>query len=365
MRAFPAYFVLITYCSFWSCKTHNFKIIDSTDEAIAYTGRTDTTHQGYENLYYSGTSVSLNFEGEKIEILLKDQYALNYFNVILDGKVISILHPDTSWNYYLLASGLKPGKHKIELYKRTEWKHGKTIFGGFKITGKAIILPKSPEKKKRIEFYGNSITSGYAVEDFSGADSPDSIYTNHYLSYAAITARHFDAEHICICRSGIGITVSWMDETMVVMPEIYDRLNPADSNSYWDFKNYIPDIVVINLLQNDAWLTQMPESREFKYKFGTTAPSEKQITQAYQSFVQKIRIKYPNTHIICALGNMDACNVGAPWFGYIQQATSALADDKIFALKFTFKNTPGHPTIKEQQAMADQLIRFIDEHIDW
>jgi hypothetical protein len=39
-----------------------------------------------------------------------------------------------------------------------------------------------------MEFYGNSITAGYAIEDFSGNDQPDSTYTNNYLSYAAITA---------------------------------------------------------------------------------------------------------------------------------------------------------------------------------
>ena len=99
------------------------------------------------------------------------------------------------------------------------------------------------------------------IEDLSGKDSPDSTYTNNYLSYAALTARHYSADYHCICKSGIGITVSWFPE---IMPEIYDRLDPTDPKSKWDFSFYIPDVVVINLLQNDSWLVNMPDSEEFK-----------------------------------------------------------------------------------------------------
>ena len=47
------------------------------------------------------------------------------------------------------------------------------------------------------------------------------------------------------------MTVSW---DSLIMPEIYDRLVPTDSKSKWDFSLYRPDIVVVNLFQNDSWL---------------------------------------------------------------------------------------------------------------
>ena len=99
-----------------------------------------------------------------------------------------------------------------------------------------------------MEFYGNSVSAGYAVDDLSGRDLHDSIYTNNYKSYAALTARHYDAKYHCICKSGIGVTVSW---DSLIMPEIYDKLIPTNSSSFWDFSNYSPDIVVVNLFQND------------------------------------------------------------------------------------------------------------------
>jgi hypothetical protein len=40
------------------------------------------------------------------------------------------------------------------------------------------------------------------------------------------------------------------------MPEMYDRLIPENPNSQRDFSLYNPNIVVINLFQNDPWLVQ-------------------------------------------------------------------------------------------------------------
>ena len=71
-------------------------------------------------------------------------------------------------------------KHTIEIFKRTEWDRGKTSFYGFQIKGNPKLLHKSEPPKRKMEFYGNSITAGYAVEDTSGKDSPDSTFTNNY-----------------------------------------------------------------------------------------------------------------------------------------------------------------------------------------
>ena len=86
----------------------------------------------------------------------------------------------------------------------------------------------------------------------------------HQIVLIQITI-NFDAEYQCICKSGIGITISW---DPLIMPEMYNRLIPTDSNSKWDFSLYQPDVVVINLLQNDTWLVNLPEYVEFKKRFG-------------------------------------------------------------------------------------------------
>ena len=69
--------------------------------------------------------------------------------------------------------------------------------------------------------------------------------------------------------------------------------------------------------------------------------------------------------MICMLGNMDATREGSVWPDYVKRAVTELNDPKIYTLFVPYKNTPGHPTIAEQQEMANILIQFIDENIDW
>jgi Carbohydrate esterase 2 N-terminal/GDSL-like Lipase/Acylhydrolase family len=313
-------------------------------------------------LTWPGSSATIVFNGTSMSATLKDNDTANYYNVIVDGEVIKRIHTDTIKQSYLLVSGLPKGKHTLQLFKRTEWEMGKTSFFGFETDKQTQILPRLNTLKRKIEFYGNSITCGYANEDSSGQDSWHGYFENNYLTYAAITARHFNAQYSNVSKSGIGVLVSWGP---MIMSEMYDRMDAKDSVAKWNFKNYTPDVVVINLFQNDSWLTKMPDHEQFKRRFDTKAPTADEIVAAYKNFVKTIRSKYPKAHIICALGNMDASKEGAPWPGYIERAVAELNDSKLYSHVFKYKNTPGHPNIAEQKAMADSLIAFIEQKIRW
>lgn len=334
--------------------------VPAGDRHITYEGRIVMTKDAAE-LIWPGTSVRIDFEGTGLSAEMKDQDTSNYYNVVVDGKVTSKIHPDASRKKYVLAAQLPYGKHSVELFKRTEWDKGKTWFYGFLFDGKVVLAdpPKRPARK--LEIFGNSITCGYAIEDRSG-DSPIGYYENNYDSYAAITARHFNAECHYTAKSGIGIMVSWFP---LIMPEMYNRLDPTDSTSRWDFSKYVPEVVVINLLQNDAWITNMPANEQFKRKFGTQRPGEEFIVGSYRNFVRKVRAVYPKAQIICMLGSMDITREGSPWPGYVQKAVEGLKDPKVYTFFVPYKNTPGHPKTEEQRAMAEKLIGFIDRTIQW
>ena len=336
-------------------------IVKANDSHIRYSGRIATTDSTAE-LSWPANSIKINFRGTSVRATLKDERSDNNYNVIIDNKVISVLHPLQEKKEYVLAEGLNPGDHTLELFKRTESSMGKTWFFQFGFGESAKILPPPPTQRRKIEFFGNSISCGYADEDTAGKDRGTSTYENGYLSYAALTARHFDAEFYNTSKSGIGITVSWFPLTM---PEMYDRLDATDPNSKWDFSKYTPDVVVINLFQNDSWIVKLPNNEQFKARFGTTAPTPDFIINAYANFVKNIRNKYPAAHIIFILGSMDATKEGSPWPGYIEKAVASLNDNNIYTHFIPYKNTNGHPTIKEQQAMADDLIGFIEQKIKW
>jgi hypothetical protein len=327
---------------------------------IVYEGRIPFKSDAAE-LTWPGTTVMIHFIGSEISGQFKDSDTSNYYNVIIDNKVIGKLHFDTVKKTVVLASGLSFGKHTLRLYKRTEWDKGKTWFYGFDIPRENKLLKKPKSPKRKIEFFGNSITCGYAIEDYVN-DSHIGYYENSYDAYAAITARHFNAQCHSTSKSGIGITISWFP---LIMKEMYNRLNPADSSSKWNFSLYTPDVVVINLLQNDSWLVNMPSNDQFKWRFGTVAPTEEYIIDAYRDFVKSIRIKYPKAQIICMLGNMDITRKGSVWPGYVQKAIATLNDKKILSFFVPYKETAGHPKTNEQKILADALIQFIDQHIQW
>ncbi|WP_026464226.1 SGNH/GDSL hydrolase family protein [Adhaeribacter aquaticus] len=353
-------FFLLLFLSQTKAQTKNFISHKSTN--IRYEGRIGTKENKAAELYWSGTSIKVNFKGTGLKALMQHNTRDNFYNIIIDGKDIVKINPDTAKKFYMLASNLKPGNHTLEIYKITEWDKGRAWFYGLELDKGTKLLAAPPAKKRKIEFYGNSITCGYGALDYSGNDSGAGQFENNYLSYAALTARHFNAEANYIAKSGIGITVSWFPLTM---PEMYDRIDPQDPQSKWDFAQYTPDIVVVNLFQNDSWLVNRPEHEQFKARFGSKGPEEETIVTAYYQFVKALREKYPQAHIICALGNMDATKEGAPWPGYITSAVARLNDKKMYTHFFPYKNTPGHPRVEEQKAMGDSLIGFIEKNIKW
>ena len=353
--------LLIPVCIVISVHCCAQTLVKASDPHIHYMGRIILRDSAAE-LSWSANSATINFYGTGVSAMLKDERSDNNYDVIVDGHVISVLHPETAKKNYVLASGLQPGKHTLELFKRTEWAMGKTWLYGFTIDNGGKILQPPPAKKHKIEFFGNSITCGYADLDTMGKDRGTSPYEDGYISYAAITARHFNAEFHNTSKSGIGIMVSWFP---LIMPEMYDRLDATDPNSKWNFSKYTPNVVVINLFQNDSWITNMPNNEQFKARFGSTPPSPDFIIKAYRDFVKTIRRTYPSAQIICILGSMDATKPGSPWPGYIDKAVAELHDKRMYTHFIPYKNTPGHPSAKEQQAMADDLIAFIDRNIKW
>ena len=339
-------------------------LVSFNQKNLSYMGRVETVRNQYVKFYWPGTSVTINFKGTEIKAILKNGYEETYFYVIVDGKENEAkkIKADTIKSTILLASGLKNTKHTVQLFKLSN-NTSYSFFYGFELANTSKVLKAAPLPQRKIEFYGNSITAGHGVDVLPGGeDSGSPYYFNNYWTYAARTARHFNAQYSCIARSGIGIMVSWFPE---IMPEVYDRLNPADSTSKWNFSKYTPDIVVVNLFQNDSWIVNIPQNPEFIARFGTTKPSEAFIIKSYQNFIKSIRAKYPNSSIICALGSMDATRVGSAWPGYIEKAAKELNDAKIYTHFFPYKDTPGHPKVAEQKAMADDLIEFIDKNIKW
>jgi hypothetical protein len=336
--------------------------IQPDDTQLQYTGRVDFANPVAPVLSWPGSSIEGNFTGTSLAVKLDDQLGKNFFNVFIDRDLAHpvIVEAGAGGKTYPVAAGLAPGAHRFLITKRTEGEEGATVFQGLELADGGKLLAPPPRKQRHIEFFGDSITSGMGNEAADG--QPDHLLKekNNFMSYASITARNLDAEAHIISQSGIGVMISWFP---FIMPDFYGQLNAVGKNdSKWDFSSWTPDVVVINLTQNDHWLID-------DHKRLVPMPDDAQRVQAYKQFVQKIRALYPKAYIVCALGSMDAIAPGSKWPGYVRSAVAQIQeeqkDQRIDTLMFEFTGYTAHPRVRHHQANAARLTAFIKQKLGW
>ncbi len=332
-----------------------------TNTGFVYSGRIDFSQPEKPVLSWPGTSIKARFSGTSLTVWLNDSKGKNYFNVIVDGNddYPYVIEAKPGRHNYWISETLGEGGHEVEIYKRTEGEEGDTEFLGLELAD-ANLLTAPPKPKHKIEIYGDSITSGMGNEAAINGKDNQLSEKNNYLAWGSISARALDAELHTISQSGIGILVSWFDFTM---PDFFDQLSAVgDNHSQWNFSQWTPELVVINLFQNDSWLIQ--DTRRIN-----PTPTPETIIDAYMTFVRSIRQRYPKAHILCALGSMDATRPSSPWPGYIKQAVSRLMDqDKdtnLGLLVLPFNGYKAHPRVKQQQQNAALLEDYVRTHLGW
>jgi len=337
-------------------------LIPPDHKNLQYTGRIDFSAPKAPSLSWPGSAVAGNFTGSSLAVTLDDQNGKNYFNVFVDGIEAApvIIEAAKGSKRYQVAQGLEPGRHSFLITKRTEGEEGATVLRGLELDDGASLLPPPPRPRHRIEFFGDSITSGAGNEaPLNGRDDLPRD-KNSFMAYAEIAARKLDAEVHLTSQSGIGVMISWFPFTM---PDFYDQLSAVgDNDSKWDFSRWTPEVVVINLMQNDSWLI----GRDHKLQ---PEPNEDQRIEAYRSFVKRVRQLYPNAYIVCALGSMEATRAGSPWPGYVKSAVERMrrqdGEQRIDTLFFEFTGYGQHPRVRQHQENAAKLAAFIKARMGW
>jgi len=359
MKTYALFVVVLASCLLGVC-AHALTKVAPSDQRLQFTGRVDFSNSAAPVLSWPDTSIAANFTGSYLGVTLDDEAGKNFFNVFVDGDFTHpfIIKAERGLHDYVIADHLKRGKHQFLFTKRTEGEEGATTLKNFTLADHAKLLSPSPRSKHRIEFFGDSITSGMGDESPDDGVDDQLKDKNSFMSYAAITARNLDAEIHMTSQSGIGIMVSWFP---FVMPQFYDQLNAVgDNDTHWDFASWTPDVVVINLFQNDSWLVE---------KRLNPVPDDEKRIQSYVDFVNTIRRTYPKAYLVCTLGSMDATQAGSKWPGYISTAVERIkqADSsaRIDTLFFEFTGFGKHPRVHHHQVNAEKLTAFIKTKMNW
>jgi lysophospholipase L1-like esterase len=328
-----------------------FQIIGANDPRLYYIGRIDDRDLKAPVFIWQGTEVRARFSGKFIGLRFSNAWGQNFYNVIIDGQIWVLQLNEWGTHDYLLAQELPEGLHELIVVKRTEAYYGAAVFGGL-ILGKDGELETRPSPLPlRIEFYGDSITAGACNENPPDTEQYDDVLThNNYRSYGAITARNLNAEYVCIAVSGIGMCYSW---NSFRLPEIYDRLYLNLPDARYNFKGRKPDIVLLNVGQNDFGYTRAME-KEFPDDFA----------EKYVELVRKIRGLYPSTFIVCSIGGMSAYNDSPELQSAFQKAVAELKTTDKKLTSFVFKAfTYMHPRVDTHAKMAEELTVFLQKEV--
>jgi hypothetical protein len=316
---------------------------------------------------WSGSRISARFSGTSAGVVLRDAEGKNQFGVVIDGKLQPRkLAAKSGEHAYLIGVGLSPGEHEIALHRLTEANQGETTFLGFQFGKEGKLVSPGRAPAHRVEVIGDSISTGYGNEgpDKTCHFSPET--ENHYLTYGAIAARGVGAELVTIAWSGKGVfTNRGSAVDTIPMPVLWKRTLPDRGDSPWNFADYQPDAVVVNLGSND---------------FAPEVPDYSPFDKSYLAFIRDVRAHYPKATIFCALGpalsdnwpegRMALTNARRGVKGAVD-ALSAAGDRRIFFVEFpvqTGANGYGcdwHPSLRTHELMAAELEAELREKMKW
>ena len=330
--------------------------IKPTNPLLYYNGRFDWRLPGAPSASYPGSEVVIRFRATTLSARMSTTRS-DYVVVLVDGKPASTIALSKEPTLYVVARDLTPGEHTVVLFKRSEAAFGTESFYGLQMPAGSELLSSAPSRRN-IEFIGDSITCGYGDEGAGPADPVSAANSNHFLSYAAVTARRLHADYVAVAVSGIRLTEPPGVEGI---PTAYTRIHPDDQVPRWTFDTGpVPDVVVINLGTNDFRDGIMPES---------------EWVDSYMRFLDFVRSKRPKAYIFLANGPImepsEKLEHLQGWDREVASRRRALGDTRISALDFEVQKASDgygsdyHPSVKTHERMADQLVAAIRREVDW
>lgn len=343
-------------------------IILPNAKELQYCGRIDLTNKLEPVFIYSCSFVTFKFTGTSIRATISNMHCYydNYIGYIIDGKQGSVkLSQEQEKECILLEESLEDKEHEIIVFKRMDACHYFKLLG-FILDEGAVISSASSLPTRRIEVYGDSVSAGEVSEaiDYVGMVDPqhNGEYSNSWYSYAWIAARKLGAQIHNISQGGIALIdgTGWFDAPHYYgMEHTWDKLRyqpELGPRTAWDFKEYIPHVVVVAIGQNDNNpVDYMKENYQGEKASGWRI--------RYANWIKRIRETYPYALIILST---TILNHHANWDRAIDEVCLKLNDKKIvhFLYKKNGNGTPGHIRISEAEEMADELSAFIQSFGD-
>ena len=278
---------------------------EASAPAVQLIGRFDETDPAGARMAWPGSAVVARFDGTGVSARLSQtdngsSLGPSWFNVIIDDQVKTPFSVTGLAEDHVLAAGLAPGPHKVEVEKRTEANHGTVRFEGFTFSGGTGLLAPPARRPHRIEFVSESTIDGFGVEGdnvtCNGGAPPQ--LDNVRKSLAMYAGAGLAAEVHVTAYSGKGVAVNASAGDTLTMPILFDRALPdPGGGTPWTHASWVPDAIVVSLGGVD-------------YDNGVSgAPAD--FPTKYAAFVAKLRTVYGNApHIFLTVWSQIKNNGG-------------------------------------------------------
>ena len=354
---------------------------DAGPPAIRFVGRFDTRTPEAPVCGFPGCRIIANFSGTEVTARLEERVEAwmeggpSEWDVSIDGVLQPKLVLELGTKDYVLASGLAPGAHNVELYKRSETQNGFTRFRGYDF-GNGTLLPPPLPAARRIEIIGDSAPAAFGIEGVGqGPDCPGpdwaARWQNFHKSFGALLGESFGADVNGTIYSGKGLVRNIWRADLEVMPVVYKRANPVDNTSVFDARAFVPDVIVVMIGGNDFAFGQ-PEDN------GPTPLPE--FTQATRELVATFRTTARRAHVFLVLSPSvsDAQPAGRnsrssveTAFDTVANERRAAADPRVYsvappmAAASELTGCNGHGSPAYHARIAQQLGVIIREKTGW
>jgi len=254
-------------------------------------------------------------------------------------------------------TGLAAGSHTIRIDVITESQAAPDTFLGFALPpGEAPLTP--PHRTRQIEFIGDSHTVGYGNTSPTRDCNESQVWatTDSSQSFAALVARHYDADDQNNSISGHGIVRNYNGAPGDPVPVAWPYVLLDKKNLYND-PHWRPEVIVIALGTND-FSTPLHAGEPWK----TRAQLHADYEATYLRFLQTLRARNPQAYFILWATDMadgeiasEESKVVDAWKATGEKRVAFLA---IPGLQFTACNF--HPSLADDRTIATRLEQIIE-----
>lgn len=338
--------------------------VPANNPNIIYNGRIDWSDPARATYDWPGIHIETKFTGTSVSATFDD--CGNWYNVIIDDSLHSIVKTGYSSKSYRLAENLADGEHTLRIEKRFETNWGHASLLGFTLDSDAALLATKQKDKPKIEFIGDSYMVGYGVESDTregdsteyGTVDPYTFYTNASKALGPLLSKNFDADYQINAYSGIGLVRNGNGHgTGRYLRNYYDyTLNsPVNANKVppkWDFNQWQADVVVISLGINDFAGSEVEPADTTEWN------------AAYHDFLDTLRSRYDNPKFILMATSEWPHKMLPGQAKKIVDEEIAEGHDDVYLYNYTItaSGLHWHPSVEDNEKVARELTELISSN---